>query len=303
MTGFDADWLARREPFDAQARNGELAAEFGRSLRGPPSGFTRIVDLAAGTGSNFRALAPHLGGDQEWLLVDHDPLLRAAQAGAIARWAERAGWPCHVADDGVVVQAGGARWRARAHAFDLAGSLDALDFAGFDGVTTAAFLDLVSADWLDRLVDRLTLARRPLLAVLTVDGRRRWSPMLSADQRLHDAFRRHQAGDKGFGPALGSDATAGLERRLAARGFAVRTAPSDWRIGPSHRDMLWRMVDEASTVACDADVSTRATFVDWQAQREAQIQAGQLMLTVGHQDLLALPPGMAGAEPRRVGLS
>ncbi len=308
MTGFDADWLARREPFDAQARNPALAAGFARSLRGArgnarQDGAWRVIDLAAGTGSNFRALAPLLGGDQEWLLVDHDPILRAAQAGAIAQWAERAGGSCHVMGDTVVVQAGAVCWRARAHALDLANSLDALDFAAFDAVTTAAFLDLVSADWLDRLVDRLTLARRPLLAVLTVDGRRRWSPMVSADQRLHDAFRRHQAGDKGFGPALGSDATAALECRLVARGFAVSTAPSDWRIGPPHGEMLWRMVDEANAVACQSEASAAAIFGDWRAQRIVQIQDGRLSLEVGHQDLLALPADTVGESPQSVRLS
>lgn len=293
MTGFDADWLARREPFDAQARNDALASGFARSLRRARGGVTRIVDLAAGTGANFRALAPRLGGDQEWQLVDHDPLLRAAQAGAIAKWAARAGWASRVVGDAVEVRAGDARWHVRAQGFDLAGPLDALDLAAFDGVTTAAFLDLVSADWLDRLVEQLARAGRPLLAVLTVDGRRDWTPVLAADPSLQAAFERHQGSDKGFGPALGSEATAGLERRLLARGFAVSTAPSDWRIDALHCDMLRQMVAEASVVACDAEPSASARFAHWRAQREAQIGAGHLALTVGHRDLLAVPPESA----------
>ena len=290
MSGFDADWLARREPFDAKARDGTLAAGFAQSLRPAPGGVRRIVDLAAGTGSNFRALAPRLGGDQEWLLVDHDPRLREAQAGTIAHWAARAGWTCQVVGEALEVRAGAARWCARAHAFDLAGSLDALDLSRFDGVTTAAFLDLVSADWLDRLVDQLAGAGRPLLAVLTVDGRRDWSPPLAADRPLQRAFQSHQGGDKGFGPALGGHATASLERRLVARGFAVATAPSDWRIDAADRDFLSQMVREASAVACEAEPLASAAFARWRAGREAQIQTGRLALTVGHRDLLALPP-------------
>ena len=46
-----------------------------------------------------------------------------------------------------------------------------------------------------------------VLAVLTVDGRRDWTPALPADERLLAAFRRHQAGDKGFGASLGNDVT------------------------------------------------------------------------------------------------
>lgn len=296
MTGFDADWLARREPFDARARDGALAVAFARSLRSDATGVRRIIDLAAGTGSNFRALAPRLGGDQEWLLVDHDPRLREAQAATIAHWAACAGWTCQVIGDALEVRAGAARWLARAHAFDLAGSLEALDLHRFDGVSTSAFLDLVSADWLDRLVDQLAGAGRPLLAVLTVDGRRDWAPPLAADRRLREAFQRHQGGDKGFGPALGGDATAILERRLVARGFAVATAPSDWRIDAAHCDFLGQLVREASAVACEAEPLASADFTLWRERREAQIQTGRLALTVGHTDLLAVPPWRAGAD-------
>jgi hypothetical protein len=41
-----------------------------------------IVNLACGTGSTLRALAPHLPALQNWKLVDNDldPLVRAADA-------------------------------------------------------------------------------------------------------------------------------------------------------------------------------------------------------------------------------
>ena len=94
MSGFKADWLQRREPFDAAARDRDLARRFGAVLGDGQNKPRRIVDLAAGSGANFRALAPLLGGDQDWLLVDHDPLLIAAQAAEIARWSTRNGWHC-----------------------------------------------------------------------------------------------------------------------------------------------------------------------------------------------------------------
>ena len=151
MSGFAADWLQRREPFDAAARNRDLARRFGAVLGDGQSGPRRIIDLAAGSGANFRALAPLIGGDQDWLLVDHDPLLMAAQAVEIARWSKREGWRCLDIDGGVSVETGAARWRTRTHRLDLANDLEQIDFADCDGVTTAAFLDLVSAAWLERL--------------------------------------------------------------------------------------------------------------------------------------------------------
>ena len=299
MSGFTTDWLRQREPFDAAARDKGLARRFGAALGNGQYAPRRIVDLAAGSGANFRALAPLLGGDQDWLLVDDDPLLIAAQAVEIARWAKREGWRCQTIDEGVLVETGAASWRARAQKVDLAQFLEQVDFAACDGVTTAAFLDLVSAIWLDRLCHLLTRARRPLLATLTVDGRREWRPALPADSTVNDAFRRHQSGDKGFGPALGSMATIYLADRLAAQGYKVNTARSDWRIDTEHREMLLQMVGESVAAAREAAPATFAVFDEWSAERNTQIRSGLLELNVGHLDLLAAPDRRSPARSKQ----
>jgi hypothetical protein len=291
MSGFSADWLQTREPFDAAARDPALARRFGEALGDGQHGPRRIIDLAAGSGANFRVLAPLLGGDQDWLLVDHDPLLIAAQATEIARWAAHAGWRCGNSDSGLLVETGTARWCVRTRQLDLAQDLEQLALTEADGVTTTAFLDLVSPAWLDRLADTLARANRPLLATLTVDGRRLWHPALPADARIQTAFQQHQGGDKGFGPSLGIGATAYLADRLAATGSAVQTARSDWRIGGEHREMLAQMVTESAAVAAEAAPADATLFTAWARERKAQVAAGMLTLEVGHLDLLAVPGG------------
>lgn len=287
MSGFAADWLQRREPFDAAARDRALAQRFSAAL--DDSTPRRIIDLAAGSGANFRALAPLLAGDQDWLLLDNDSLLIAAQAAQIAHWSQQNGWRCGEIDGGVLVETATARWQVRAQKIDLARDLEQIDLAACDGVVSAAFLDLVSTSWLDRLCDLLQRFGKPLLAVLTVDGRRAWHPALPADARIQAAFQRHQHGDKGFGPAIGGLATSGLAERLMACGYAVSTARSDWRIDSTHREMLLQMVTESAAVACEAEPAAAALFADWSAQRNAQIGAGVLALDIGHLDLLAVP--------------
>jgi hypothetical protein len=289
MSGFKADWLQRREPFDAAARDRDLARRFGAVLGDGRNKPLRIVDLAAGTGASFRALAPLMGGDQDWLLVDHDPLLIAAQAAEIARWSTRNGWHCEAYSGGVLVRAGNTHWRARSLTLDLAHFLERVDFAECDGVTTAAFLDLVSTAWLERLCGVLTRSSLPLLATLTVDGRREWHPSLPADARVHEAFRRHQSGDKGFGPAQGGLATTYLADRLAEQGYKVTIVHSDWRIGAEDREMLVQMVEETTAVALQMEPTAAALDAGWSAQRHAQIRSGLLSLQVGHLDMLAIP--------------
>lgn len=288
MNGFAAEWLRRREPFDVAARNIDLARRFSAALGDRQIKPRRIIDLAAGSGANFRALAPLLGGDQDWLLVDHDPMLMAAQTVEIIRWSKREGWHCEEINGGMLVQTGAARWQVRAQQLDLAQCLEQVEFAACDGVTTAAFLDLVSTAWLDRLCGVLTRCGRPLLATLTVDGQRAWHPPLPADLRMNEAFQRHQSIDKGFGCAVGSLATTYLADLLASQGYEVITAYSDWRIGVEHREMLLRMVEEAAAVARETDPAAAPLVAGWRAGRIAQIESGLLALDVGHRDLLAV---------------
>jgi hypothetical protein len=288
MSGFAADWLRQREPFDAAARDPDLARRFGAALSHRQNKARRIVDLAAGSGANFRALAPLVGGDQDWLLVDHDPSLIAAQAAEIARWSKREGWHCEEFDGGLLVQTGAARWQVRAQQLNLAQLLEQVEFAACDGVTTAAFLDLVSPAWLERLCGLLTRRSLPLLATLTVDGRRRWQPPLPADQHMNNAFLRHQSTDKGFGCAVGNRATTYLAECLALQGYEVNTANSDWRIGVEHREMLRQMVEEAAAVARETEPAASTLIDGWLSGRNAQIESGLLALDIGHKDLLAV---------------
>ncbi len=83
MSGFSADWLALREPYDLRARNPAVLDAVAASLE--PLSSVRIVDLACGTGSTLRALSPRLPARQNWRLVDNDlSLLARATATPLA---------------------------------------------------------------------------------------------------------------------------------------------------------------------------------------------------------------------------
>lgn len=287
--GFSADWLRLREPLDLAARSQALALGFKAALAPRAGEAWRLIDLAAGSGANFRALAPLLQADQDWILLDHDPLLLAAQRAEIAAWARRRAWHC-VDEGGVLrIDAGAACWQVRGQQIDLACDLERIDLTRCHGLVTTAFLDLVSAAWLDRLGALLAEVRRPLLATLTVDGRRTWHPPHKADGFITEAFLVHQAGDKGFGDSLGERATAHLAEGLEARGYQVTTQTSDWRMGEVHAEVLMTMAREAAAVALEVAPSSAAAVSTWLAERLRQAGQGELSLEVGHLDLLAVP--------------
>lgn len=287
MSGFGADWLALREPFDAAARSGGLAA--GLAARAGAAQPLAIVDLGCGTGANLRYLAPRLGGRQRWTLVDHDPRLLAELAPRLREWAARAGGSFRPQGGAMHVAAAGFEAAVRPLERDLAHDLERLVAGDVHLVTAAALLDLVSEGWLARLVGACRSAGAAVLFALTYDGRVAWSPADADDARVRDAVNRHQRTDKGFGAALGPDAAGHAARLLRAAGYEVDGARSDWHVGSDARAMQaallegWR--EAASAIAPDG----RAAFAAWAARRAAAIERGVSVLHVGHVDLAGRP--------------
>jgi len=285
VNDFSAHWLALREPADAAARSARLARRFAAAL--PPR--ARIFDLGAGTGANARYLAPFIVGDREWILVERDPRLRAAQESSFRSWARRNRYSFRQTGRGMVIETKDARWRFTSRVFDLAKGCAGLPVRPGDGVTAAAFFDLVSSPWLARFAGWLAERDTAFLAALTIDGRRQWRPALSSDALVALAFRRDQARDKGFGAALGAEAVAALPRALRAKKLAVATVASDWRLGSGERALVAALVRADAALARAAWPERAEIVATWRRQRLKGARAGRLALTVGHRDILTMP--------------
>lgn len=292
VTGFSLDWLRLRAPADRAARDLNLARRFAAALRRPGERPLRLVDLGSGTGANARALAPLIGGDQDWLLVDDDAALLEACAAEHIAWAAREGWRVERSGDAVLVEAEGARWRFAPRRIDIARALGAALAESPDGITFGALADLVSAGWIDDLAVEIERRRVPLLSALAADGRRRWQPPDATDEALRDAVHRHQRRDKGFGPALGGAATVYLGARMAAAGCAVTTAASDWRLDAGQSGLLAAVIDAERGAASAERPEAAARFAAWAERRHAQLAARSLSLMLGQRDLLAVPRGL-----------
>ena len=272
---FAADWLALREPFDLAARSVALARRFADRLPRRP----RLMDLGAGTGSMFRFLAPIVGRGQDWILVNSDATLLDDAFGRIAAWARRHHFAATAEGEELLVSTPLGLWRMRAVVRDLA-TLSASCCSDADGVVCSALLDLVSASWLSRLSGALAV---PFLACLTVNGCDVWRPRHPSDALVLAAFRRDMRRDKGFGPALGTSAFGALA--------ATASAPSDWRIPRTALGMQRALIDGTADAARHARPAQAAAITAWQEARLRQALRGRLAITIGHRDILALPPG------------
>ena len=134
------------------------------------------------------------------------------------------------------------------------------------------------------MCDTLTV---PFLACLTVDGRDTWQPHHPHDTLVRAAFRRDMQRDKGFGLALGTTAP----HALAARRLVTASAPSDWRIPRTALRMQRALIDGTADAARNARPAHATAIAVWQEARLRQALRGRLAITIGHRDILVLPPG------------
>jgi SAM-dependent methyltransferase len=264
LSGFSVQWLSTREPYDRAARNSAVLDGLAAAFAGASA--VRVTDFGCGTGSTMRAVSPRLPARQSWRLVDND--------GGLLDAARKATPP-------------GAN--VTTVAIDLARDIEQA-FGACDLVATSALLDLVSATWLDRLVEHLVRLSRPLYAALSYDGMVALAPKTHYDEIVIAAVNRHQCTDKGFGPALGPDAAQIALERFRHAGFAVLEGRSDWQFGADDRDiqieMLAGWADAAGEIGIDPSI-----IEGWLQERRDHVRAGRSHMRVGHIDFFARPTG------------
>jgi hypothetical protein len=265
MSGFSADWLMLREPYDLRARNRTVLDAVATSLK--PRSSVRVFDLACGTGSTLRALSPHLPKLQNWTLIDNDlDLLARATA-------------TPPAEDVAIT----------AIPFDLNRDLGATLDRTIDLVALSALLDLVSDTWLDRLAVALAASSIPLYAALSYDGRTGFTPPDPFDAAIAAAVNAHQRIDKGFGPALGPSAATFAISGFEALGYSVVHGTSDWVMGPDDRDMQTEILTGWASAAHEMGALPATDIAAWLTRRCAAVSSRCSSLQVGHVDFFATP--------------
>jgi hypothetical protein len=265
MSGFSASWLALREPYDRRARNETVLDAVAAFAAGLPA--ISLVDLACGLGSTLRSIAPRLSKRQNWRLADND-LGLLARADALSR-------PPHLVVTAVPI--------------DLARDLEAALDGPIDLITTSALLDLVSHEWLDRLVTETAARRLPIYAALSYDGLATLDPVDPLDRAIVDAVNRHQHRDKGFGPALGPDAAATAPSRFEQVGYTVVQGASDWVFSPRDAEIQTEVLTGWAAAAREIGDLPMSDIVGWLTRRRDHIAAGRSAIRVGHVDFFARP--------------
>jgi hypothetical protein len=265
LGGFTKGWLALRAPYDVRARNSDVLGAVAQVVAECSS--ISIADLGCGIGATLRALSASLPRTQCWRLVDNNAsALDCAQASAVAAGVE-----------------------VRTILLDLANDLQAALDDPINMVTTSAFLDLVSQEWLEQLVGRTVARHLPLYAALTYDGRVVLKPIDPRDEVVIAAVNRHQCSDKGFGPALGPKASTCAIKLFQAAGYDVLHGHSDWAFGPVDREIQLEIFAAWAEAARETQAVPIAELDLWLEARREAVALGRSQLRIGHVDFLARP--------------
>ena len=263
MSGFSAQWLALREPYDVGARNAAVLDAVSGAFVQHAS--ISVVDIGCGTGSTLRAIAGRLPRSQSWRLVDND-------LGLLARAAALRPSP---------------DIRVMCTPIDLVKDLEIALAAPVDLVTTSAFLDLVSLEWLDRFIIELAARRLSVYAALTYDGRAALEPPEALDVEVLEQFHAHLRADNGFGPALGHAAAKRAVERFEHFGYGLVQGLSDWVLTSADIDM-----QEAILAGWAGAGGKNSAVSSWLSRRRSHLAAGRLSLRLGHLDIFARPRPM-----------
>uniref|UniRef100_UPI004047A6AD class I SAM-dependent methyltransferase n=1 Tax=Polynucleobacter sp. TaxID=2029855 RepID=UPI004047A6AD len=290
MSGFSSDWLALREPVDHRSRNQGLQVkvlDYLAQAKTVYPGLLCFTDLGSGTGSNLRALAPHLHSDQHWTLVDYDAGLLHTARDAILAWGDSE------IISSIVVPAINSSAPIKPLSIlkqnqkivvefkcvDLLNDYQAILNEPADLITSAAFFDLVAESWLIKFCAALS---KPLYTVLTYDGIEKWSPPEEIDEDVLKAFHQHQRTDKGFGSALGPAAAEQLQSLLRAHLFTTISVSSPWILDRQDGDLIEQLAIGTARAAREINVIPSIAVNQWEQSRQ---QASHC--EIGHIDLFA----------------
>ena len=272
MSGFSIEWLNLREVSDHRSRDRDLLKTAVDWLNNLKTKDKVIVDLGSGTGSTIRGLQRYttLTPSIQWRLVDNDPGLLAE---AIHRHSEE--------------------YSIESFLVDLS-TTQKLPLKSVSLITASALLDLVSANFIRDLCQLIREKNedRPVgfYSALNYDGCIKWTPFHPLDAAILMNFNTDQRRDKGFGPALGPDATDFLKTQFHSTKFQCLSAKSPWLLGSADYLLTESLINGISDVAIQTDGLTNSDIQDWKTFRIKNVRTGTCYL--GHTDILVLPSSL-----------
>lgn len=287
-TDFNIDWLAERYRFDVAARSKAVEQACFQHFRQYDR--LRIVDIGAGTGSNFLYLSPKFPQHQEWTFVELNTALLKAALDRIQRYAKLQGWSFDRNGNTMQFSTGKQQVSIKSKHGSFLELRELVTLGNVDLVTANAVFDLLSLKLFEQFWRQLIKYKLPLLATINYLGMA-FAPQGERDDFFIKKYEAHMQREQRFGQSMGPDCVQQMQTVFKKQGVDYFSGNSTWQIGQQDTKMhqfLLQYLEEAVTELLTSPEES-ASFAAWLANKKTLLAAQELELTVFHQDLFVAP--------------
>lgn len=286
-TDFQVEWLEGRFSFDAKARNKTVEQACLEHFSKRAS--LNIVDIGAGTGSNFRYFWNRFSQNQNWTFVELNPELAKVAKEKCIQFAQEQQFLVSNQRDRLIFQKGKQYRSVQILHQSFLELHQFLDLNTIDLITAGAVFDLLSTNMLDQFLSKIITSQTALLATINYTGMR-FKHSTKRDQQYVQLYEAHMCRQQAFGRAIGPKFPDYLKAFSNAKSIPLLMGSSHWIIGPNDHKMHQFLLDymEKGLGEMLRDKTQRPDFQNWLAEKRSLSQQGRLELQVLHQDAFLL---------------
>jgi len=281
---FDIDWLSERYPFDVEARNKALESKVVAHLAEKSS--ITLVDVGAGTGSNFLYFVEQLPQSQKWYLVEQNESLKKATIRRLKDYASYHKYNFERKKDTVKITSIKRDITVTILNDSLLNLAELIDLKKVDLVLANAVFDLFSAAQIDQLVSLITQNKLAFYHTLSYEGMT-FNPTDPFDEVFIDTYNEHMERPQAFGKALGRHASQYMVKSFEAAKSTVQSAPSKWQIEAVDIKMHYYLLNFMENALGEMDLAPaiQQNFKKWIQRKKDLIITGQQRLEIAHLDV------------------
>jgi len=283
---FDIDWLAKRYPFDVEARNKTVEQKAIDYLKKDQP--LVIVDLGAGTGSNCLYFLDKLKQDQSWIFIEKDPQLAPALIHRLEEYAtfHKYKWSYINGVYEMLTPFKKVTFKVISDTFFKIDQL--VDLSKVDLVVANAVFDLLSKVQISQFLDQLTSNKIACLFTLHYTGMR-FKPEDPFDQAYIDLYDEHMVRPQSFGQAMGKLAAAHVAQTLEDANYTLEKGESTWNIKEDDIKMHYYLLNFMDNALSELQYTDelQAYFPKWFQRKKDLIITRKQSLEVKHIDLFA----------------
>jgi len=278
------EWQLERFPFDAIARSRKVEKIFLNYFTGATS--LNIVDVGAGLAANTRYYVEKFPFDQNWRLIENDPVILGGCLQTLVQWAKAQQWKYTLSKNELKMYAPNKNIGVKVARGSLMDLDKLIDLSTINLITANAVFDLFSKDQFQTFINILAAQRLPLFTTLNYASMV-FEPQDFADKKYIRLYENHMIQPRKSGSKMGPFCSENMIKDLEKVGYNIKTGSSDWLIKSENGNMmnyLLRFMQVAIGEILKSKIELNQ-LEQWISTKKQIVKDGRLSLKVHHLDI------------------